>query len=133
MFCFYPICVVLLRCLNNIFFFVKSLECLYNFSCWSECSLGTVNFRTVNSIFVLIIKPLTDARLYGHRDICRILEVSGGKDFIDDHPMVVKLHLCYDTNWNIKKRNHVLSIIKSYVFIMCLEVWRGKMLYQVRT
>nr|XP_011459464.1 PREDICTED: probable serine/threonine-protein kinase DDB_G0271682 [Fragaria vesca subsp. vesca] len=25
--------------------------------------------------------PLTDARLYGHRDICRILEVNGGNDF----------------------------------------------------
>ncbi|KAG9455851.1 hypothetical protein H6P81_000359 [Aristolochia fimbriata] len=24
--------------------------------------------------------PLTDARIYGHRDICRILEVNGGKD-----------------------------------------------------
>ncbi|TYI10194.1 hypothetical protein ES332_A09G126200v1 [Gossypium tomentosum] len=35
--------------------------------------------------------PLTDARLYGHRDICRILEVNGGKDmddkeFINDQP-----------------------------------------------
>ncbi|EOY33174.1 Integrin-linked protein kinase family [Theobroma cacao] len=37
--------------------------------------------------------PLTDARLYGHRDICRILEVNGGKDmddqeFINDQPMM---------------------------------------------
>ncbi|XP_077243968.1 serine/threonine-protein kinase 12-like isoform X2 [Tasmannia lanceolata] len=31
--------------------------------------------------------PLTDARLYGHRDICRILEVNGGKDAINDHPL----------------------------------------------
>ncbi|PPD91327.1 hypothetical protein GOBAR_DD11727 [Gossypium barbadense] len=36
-------------------------------------------------------RPLTDARLYGHRDICRILEVNGGKDmddkeFINDQP-----------------------------------------------
>ncbi|KAJ8622902.1 hypothetical protein MRB53_031431 [Persea americana] len=29
--------------------------------------------------------PLTDARLYGHRDICRILEVNGGKDSHDDY------------------------------------------------
>ncbi|XP_031253297.1 integrin-linked protein kinase 1-like [Pistacia vera] len=34
--------------------------------------------------------PLTDARLYGHRDICRILEVNGGKDFINDQPMTVR-------------------------------------------
>ncbi|GLU10727.1 hypothetical protein SLE2022_275130 [Rubroshorea leprosula] len=29
--------------------------------------------------------PLTDARLYGHRDICRILEVNGEKDVVDDN------------------------------------------------
>ncbi|KAK9272806.1 hypothetical protein L1049_003184 [Liquidambar formosana] len=34
--------------------------------------------------------PLTDARLYGHRDICRILEVNGGKDVVKDHPMTVR-------------------------------------------
>ncbi|XP_050226826.1 integrin-linked protein kinase 1-like isoform X2 [Mercurialis annua] len=34
--------------------------------------------------------PLTDARLYGHRDICRILEVNGAKDFINDQPMTVR-------------------------------------------
>ncbi|KAH9739187.1 hypothetical protein KPL71_019047 [Citrus sinensis] len=34
--------------------------------------------------------PLTDARLYGHRDICRILEVNGGKDFIHDQPLTVR-------------------------------------------
>ncbi|CAL2248258.1 unnamed protein product [Prunus armeniaca] len=28
--------------------------------------------------------PLTDARLYGHRDICRILEVNGGNDLTND-------------------------------------------------
>ncbi|XP_071712838.1 serine/threonine-protein kinase 12-like [Rutidosis leptorrhynchoides] len=33
--------------------------------------------------------PLTDARLYGHRDICRILEVNGGKDSIMNSPMTV--------------------------------------------
>ncbi|XP_010316078.1 serine/threonine-protein kinase 12-like isoform X2 [Solanum lycopersicum] len=31
--------------------------------------------------------PLTDAKLYGHRDICRILEVCGGKDSNSDHPL----------------------------------------------
>ncbi|PSR87843.1 Serine/threonine-protein kinase [Actinidia chinensis var. chinensis] len=34
--------------------------------------------------------PLTDARLYGHRDICRILEVNGGKDSTNDQPMTVR-------------------------------------------
>lgn len=34
--------------------------------------------------------PLTDARLYGHRDICRILEVNGGKDTINHHSMTVR-------------------------------------------
>nr|XP_043616240.1 integrin-linked protein kinase 1-like [Erigeron canadensis] len=34
--------------------------------------------------------PLTDARLYGHRDICRILEVNGGKDSILNSPMTVR-------------------------------------------
>ncbi|XP_024929031.2 integrin-linked protein kinase 1-like [Ziziphus jujuba] len=34
--------------------------------------------------------PLTDARLYGHRDICRILEVNGGKDFIHDQPLTIR-------------------------------------------
>ncbi|XP_030536767.1 integrin-linked protein kinase 1-like [Rhodamnia argentea] len=34
--------------------------------------------------------PLTDARTYGHRDICRILEVNGGIDFKNDQPMTVR-------------------------------------------
>ncbi|KAM7268190.1 hypothetical protein ACFE04_010356 [Oxalis oulophora] len=34
--------------------------------------------------------PLTDARLYGHRDICRILEVNGGKEFSNDQQMPVR-------------------------------------------
>ncbi|PHT91328.1 hypothetical protein T459_06441 [Capsicum annuum] len=34
--------------------------------------------------------PLTDAKLYGHRDICRILEVCGGKDSNNDHPLTVR-------------------------------------------
>ncbi|KVH92434.1 hypothetical protein Ccrd_005529 [Cynara cardunculus var. scolymus] len=33
--------------------------------------------------------PLTDARLYGHRDICRILEVNGGKHSVMNSPMVI--------------------------------------------
>ncbi|KAK9936629.1 hypothetical protein M0R45_013458 [Rubus argutus] len=34
--------------------------------------------------------PLTDARLYGHKDICRILEVNGGNDFTSDQFMTVR-------------------------------------------
>ncbi|KAK4346767.1 hypothetical protein RND71_033106 [Anisodus tanguticus] len=34
--------------------------------------------------------PLTDAKLYGHRDICRILEVCGGKDSNSDQPLTVR-------------------------------------------
>ncbi|KAM5587891.1 integrin-linked protein kinase 1-like [Rosa sericea] len=34
--------------------------------------------------------PLTDARLYGHRDICRILEVNGANDFTSDQLMTVR-------------------------------------------
>ncbi|KAK9116177.1 hypothetical protein Sjap_015124 [Stephania japonica] len=36
--------------------------------------------------------PLTDARLYGHRDICRILEVNGGKDSLDDDNSLTFTH-----------------------------------------
>lgn len=35
-------------------------------------------------------KPLTDARLYGHKDICRILEVNGGKDAKNKKPLVIR-------------------------------------------
>lgn len=38
-------------------------------------------------------KPLTDAKFYGHRDICRILEVNGGWDSVDDHAMVMVMIL----------------------------------------
>ncbi|KAL3525498.1 hypothetical protein ACH5RR_013870 [Cinchona calisaya] len=34
--------------------------------------------------------PLTDAKLYGHRDICRILEVNGGKGSTNDHSMTIR-------------------------------------------
>ncbi|XP_052477202.1 integrin-linked protein kinase 1 [Gossypium raimondii] len=47
--------------------------------------------------------PLTDARLYGHRDICRILEVNGGKDmddkeFINDQPTLNDQAPMFDMN-----------------------------------
>ncbi|ONK81438.1 uncharacterized protein A4U43_C01F29090 [Asparagus officinalis] len=34
--------------------------------------------------------PLMDARLYGHRDIIRILEVNGGRDSFDERPMTIR-------------------------------------------
>ncbi|KAK4839868.1 hypothetical protein QYF36_025600 [Acer negundo] len=43
--------------------------------------------------------PLKDARLYGHRDICRILEVNGGKEFINDQSMTVR-HEQYSSEVN---------------------------------
>ncbi|TXG70008.1 hypothetical protein EZV62_004943 [Acer yangbiense] len=43
--------------------------------------------------------PLTDARLYNHRDICRILEVNGGKEFSNDQSMTVR-HEQYSSEVN---------------------------------
>ncbi|KAK1556206.1 hypothetical protein Q3G72_000669 [Acer saccharum] len=43
--------------------------------------------------------PLTDARLYSHRDICRILEVNGGKEFSNDQSMTVR-HEQYSSEVN---------------------------------
>ncbi|KAK4410143.1 Potassium channel GORK [Sesamum angolense] len=34
--------------------------------------------------------PLADAKLYQHRDICRILEVNGGRELIEDQAMLVR-------------------------------------------
>ncbi|XP_051117244.1 integrin-linked protein kinase 1-like [Andrographis paniculata] len=34
--------------------------------------------------------PLADAKLYQHRDICRILEVNGGRELIEDHAMPLR-------------------------------------------
>ncbi|XVF05013.1 hypothetical protein REPUB_Repub05bG0134500 [Reevesia pubescens] len=58
--------------------------------------------------------PLTDARLYGHRDICRILEVNGGKDmddkeFINDQPMM-KDHQAPMTVRHEQDSNEVIDI-----------------------
>ncbi|ESR43928.1 hypothetical protein CICLE_v10013745mg [Citrus x clementina] len=57
--------------------------------------------------------PLTDARLYGHRDICRILEVNGGKDFIHDQPLGV-----FGESQTAKWRGTwvVKTVIKSHIY-----------------
>lgn len=85
--------------MNNIFLLRVESASIHSFLVDFNIPLRTVSFRAINTIFVLKIKPLTDARLYGHKDICRILEVNRGKDFINDHPMVIKtINHSYGTN-----------------------------------
>ncbi|XP_021888345.1 probable serine/threonine-protein kinase DDB_G0271682 [Carica papaya] len=72
--------------------------------------------------------PLTDARLYRHRDICRILEVNGGKDFINDHPMTVRHDQdSNEVNFDITELNtQHSSAIEQGVFGESEKVkWRG--------
>ncbi|CAK7344195.1 unnamed protein product [Dovyalis caffra] len=72
--------------------------------------------------------PLTDARLYGYRDICRILEVNGGKDFINDQPMTVRHEQdCTEMNFDISELNtEHSSTVEQGVFGESVKVkWRG--------
>ncbi|KDP20260.1 hypothetical protein JCGZ_08855 [Jatropha curcas] len=72
--------------------------------------------------------PLTDARLYGHRDICRILEVHGGKDFINDQPMTVRHEQdCNELNFDISELNTIQSsTVEQGVYGESVKVkWRG--------
>ncbi|CAM8971418.1 unnamed protein product [Rhodiola kirilowii] len=72
--------------------------------------------------------PLTDARLYGHRDICRILEVNKGKDFVNDQPLTVRNEKnSNEVNIDITELNHQHSVkIKQGVFGESEKVkWRG--------
>lgn len=72
--------------------------------------------------------PLTDARLYGHRDICRILEVSGGKDFINEQPMTVRHeHDSNEVNIDFSELNlQHSSVIEQGFFGESEKVkWRG--------
>ncbi|KAG8659760.1 integrin-linked protein kinase 1 [Manihot esculenta] len=72
--------------------------------------------------------PLTDARLYGHRDICRILEVHGGKDFINDQPMTVRHEQdSNELNFDISELNtERSSTVEQGVFGESVKVkWRG--------
>ncbi|KAF5749976.1 putative serine-threonine protein kinase [Tripterygium wilfordii] len=72
--------------------------------------------------------PLTDARLYGHRDICRILEVNGGKEFINDQPMTVRNEQdSIELNFDISELNlQHSSNIEQGVFGESQKVkWRG--------
>ncbi|GKU97654.1 hypothetical protein SLEP1_g10769 [Rubroshorea leprosula] len=59
-----------------------------NFASWGHAPIVELLLHynaNVNLIDQWQRTPLTDARLYGHRDICRILEVNGGKDVVDDN------------------------------------------------
>ncbi|KAJ4847529.1 hypothetical protein Tsubulata_003953 [Turnera subulata] len=72
--------------------------------------------------------PLTDARSYGHRDICRILEVNGGKDFLNDHPMTVRHEKdLVEMNFDISELNtQHSSTVEQGVFGESVKVkWRG--------
>ncbi|XP_059644053.1 integrin-linked protein kinase 1-like [Cornus florida] len=72
--------------------------------------------------------PLTDARLYGHRDICRILEVNGGRDSVDDQTMTVcREQDSNEVNIDMSELNlQQSSIIEQGVFGESEKVkWRG--------
>ncbi|KAI8031098.1 Integrin-linked protein kinase 1 [Camellia lanceoleosa] len=72
--------------------------------------------------------PLTDARLYGHRDICRILEVNGGKDLVDNKRMTVRNEEdSNEVNIDISELNLLQSsIIEQGAFGASEKVkWRG--------
>ncbi|OVA03481.1 Protein kinase domain [Macleaya cordata] len=72
--------------------------------------------------------PLTDARLYGHRDICRILEVNGGKDSLNDHSLTFQHERCLnEVNIDLSELNlNQSSIIEQGLFGKSEKVkWRG--------
>ncbi|KAK3012444.1 hypothetical protein RJ639_010367 [Escallonia herrerae] len=72
--------------------------------------------------------PLTDARLYGHRDICRIIEVNGGRDCMNDHPMTVfREEDSHEVNIDITELNlQHSSVVKQGVYGESEKVkWRG--------
>ncbi|XP_047970039.1 integrin-linked protein kinase 1-like [Salvia hispanica] len=71
--------------------------------------------------------PLADAKMYQHRDICRILELNGGRDLMEDHEM----HVCHEDDpqesIDISELNlQNSSIIKQGLFGESEKVkWRG--------
>ncbi|WCJ25290.1 Integrin-linked protein kinase family [Euphorbia peplus] len=72
--------------------------------------------------------PLTDARLYGHRDICRILEVNGGKDFTNDQQMAVRNEQdSNELNFDISElKTERSSILEQGLYGESVKVkWRG--------
>ncbi|EXC20566.1 Serine/threonine-protein kinase [Morus notabilis] len=72
--------------------------------------------------------PLSDARFYGHRDICRILEVNGGgKDFCDDQQMTVRQEDLNEVNFDISELDSEdPSVNVQGIFGESVKVkWRG--------
>lgn len=72
--------------------------------------------------------PLSDARSYGHRDICRILEVNGSLDLKNDQPMPVRHDSdLNEVNIDITELNLLhSSIVEQGVFGESEKVkWRG--------
>ncbi|PIA63649.1 hypothetical protein AQUCO_00201176v1 [Aquilegia coerulea] len=57
---------------NLAFEYILMYMCFFVFFCFFFCKK---------------MQPLTDARLYAHRDICRILEVNGGRDTLNHHSL----------------------------------------------
>lgn len=72
--------------------------------------------------------PLTDARCYGHKDICRILEVHGGRGSINDSTLRIHHeHGLNDANIDPSELNlEHSSIIEQGIFGKSEKVkWRG--------
>ncbi|KAK6152858.1 hypothetical protein DH2020_012497 [Rehmannia glutinosa] len=71
--------------------------------------------------------PLADAKLYQHRDICRILEVNGGRELIEDQAMLVRHEDDSQENIDISELNFQhSSLIEQGLFGESEKVkWRG--------
>ncbi|KAG8373761.1 hypothetical protein BUALT_Bualt11G0058800 [Buddleja alternifolia] len=71
--------------------------------------------------------PLADAKLYQHRDICRILEVNGGRELIEDQAMLVRHEDESQENIDISELNlQHSSMIEQGLFGESEKVkWRG--------
>ncbi|KAH6781886.1 hypothetical protein C2S53_005464 [Perilla frutescens var. hirtella] len=62
--------------------------------------------------------PLADAKLYEHRDICRILELNGGRDLMEDQGMLVCHEDDQQENIDISELNlQDSSVIKQVLII----------------
>ncbi|KAL9148226.1 hypothetical protein ABFS82_12G028000 [Erythranthe guttata] len=71
--------------------------------------------------------PLADAKVYEHRDICRILEVNGGRELIEDQAMLVRHEEDSQENIDISELNlQHSSMIEQGQFGVAEKVkWRG--------
>ncbi|KAL3813293.1 hypothetical protein ACJIZ3_014561 [Penstemon smallii] len=71
--------------------------------------------------------PLADAKLYQHRDICRILEVNGGRELIEDQSMIVRHEDNSQENIDISELNslHKSTIQQGLFGESEMVKWRG--------